>query len=81
MARISNSILEVKVKNINEALKLTEGRKFFLSFAYNGIRLCREAEGGGCEDCSARISRAEMVESLDTLYTAICRLGLTPTKN
>lgn len=69
--RITKDILSIKVANINSQLGL-DAHKFVLSYAYEGVRLCRETnENGGLQDISERMTKNEMAKTLDTLYNAV----------
>lgn len=66
--RITEKVLEIKVQNIN---KKTEG-EYFIQYAYGKCMLCKVAEGGGRIDISRYCTKAELANTLDTIYTMLC---------
>ena len=77
MTRITNSILERKVENINRKMNNQAGKGFCLEFAYGGVRLCKYVnEHGGLTDISERMSRPEMAKVLDAIYNTLYAFNL-----
>lgn len=74
---ITNRILEIKVKNLNEKMRNEEGKGLVLEYAYGGVRLCKVCnEHGGLRDLSERVSRPEMARILDSISNLLYSFNL-----
>ena len=75
--RVTKTVLNNQVANINRALKLKgETNVFELDWAYGGVRLCKACSSGGCSDVSPRVPMKVMNDILSTLYEAIYKMDL-----
>ena len=76
--RITKTILNVKVNNLNSALGLKTGDvgSFVLSFAYGGVALEKLCETGGASRISSRVNFATMAEIIDSIETSVYKFNL-----
>jgi hypothetical protein len=61
--RITEKFLDNMIKNINNRT----GRKYFLEYAYGGVKLVHTYENDGYTDESYRMTKREMYYVLDAL--------------
>ena len=76
--RMTKTILQIKVHNLNNSLGLVTGEtgSFVLSFAYGGVALEKLCESGGASRVSSRVNFATMAEIIDSIETAVYKFNL-----